>query len=199
LARCDRRAPGWVPHPPWADCTTTAAVSAPTTQSARRLPARTVPPAPRRSAAWARQARRKLCPLRMAAGPARLLHQRSPAPGDTCRTSGKPLSACASRRSWAARLGTLPQNTITAATAQEQQARRRTHATTAARLAGSSSVPGVQLQSPARALAECPAQLRAGGEPDCGRGLGGQLLSARRRRADLRGDAAPREDVGTGG
>jgi hypothetical protein len=74
-------APGWVPHPPWADCTTTAAVSAPTTQSARRLPARTVPPAPRRSAAWARQARRKLCPVRMAAGPARLPHQRSPAPG----------------------------------------------------------------------------------------------------------------------
>src|SRR5215218_1356919 len=120
-------------------------------------------------------------------------------PGDTRRTSGKPLSACASRRSWAARSGTLPQNTITADTAQEQQARRRTHATTAARLAGSSSGPGVQLQSPARALAECPAQLRAGGEPDCGRGLGGQLLSTRRRRADLRGDAAPREGVGTGG
>jgi hypothetical protein len=58
---------------------------------------------------------------------------------------------------------------------------------------------GSSSSRPFGALAECLAQLLAGGEPDRGRGLGGQLLSARRWCADPRGDAATGEGVGAGG
>ena len=63
--------------------------------------------------------------------------------------------------------------------------------TTSPRLAGSSRLLGVQLQSPVGALAECLLERRAGGEPQHVRRLGGELPVGIVLQVQPGGDAAP--------